>query len=507
MFLRRCLWLLALCLPTAGVEATPTILCGHQILHRQQERNAQFPMPKPLTRQQLLRSRQATTFSIAGTPTAPKFGDKAKFWGLDFTEYDGSDRSVKHYRFMATLKLVTPNAYLYVEDGVSTSSRSLNQLSQTFEDRILPTEHKYFGQPWTPGIDGDPRVTLLVMDIRSPGGASDPLGLSGITIGGFFNDEDEYPNDSKHPNSNEREMVVLNANLDVGSQLVLEVLAHEYQHLIHWYHDRSEELWVNEGLSMVAPSVVGFSAGMTSALGTSVMSYGLDYDNSLTQWGDRGQDGIGGDYGAVGLFFTYLGEKYGGPATFGKIVDRREHGIEGVLEGMKDAGYPVQFAELFSQWAVANLADDTRIGDPPHYYGYQSPDLRKLRGSIKALHELLPDLIPSLFQPVARVKAYPAKGEANLRPQAAHYIELTGTGTLTISFDGGGRPFEAFILAQNADDTYQPPFPIPLDPQSRMGSWRVPGLGQSVSHVYLIVTNVAEEPGQAADYRYQVSIE
>src|SRR5438128_843479 len=164
MFLRRCLWLLALCLPTAGAEATPTILCGNKILHRQQERNAQLPMPKPLTRQQLLRSRQATTFSVAGTPIAPKFGDKAKFWGLDFTEYDGSDRSVKHYRFMATLKAVTPNAYLYVEDGVTASSRSLNQLSKTFEDRILPIEHKYFGQPWTPGIDGDPHVTLLVMD-------------------------------------------------------------------------------------------------------------------------------------------------------------------------------------------------------------------------------------------------------------------------------------------------------------------------------------------------------
>src|SRR5262245_38373892 len=128
MFLRRCLWLLALCLPAAGAQAAPTILCGHQILQHQQERNAQFPMPKALPRQQLLRSRQAAAYTTAATPTAPKVGDKARFWGLDFTDYDGSDRSVKHYRFWATLKQITTNAYVYVEDGVSANGRSITQL-------------------------------------------------------------------------------------------------------------------------------------------------------------------------------------------------------------------------------------------------------------------------------------------------------------------------------------------------------------------------------------------
>jgi hypothetical protein len=507
MLLRPTLWLLALCLTAVGAQAAPTILCGHALLQRQIERNALLPRPQPLTPQQLRRSRQRSSLSITAASTAPKAGDKKIFWGLDFTAYDGNDRSIKHYRLTATLRQITDNAYIFVEDGAPASSRSIASLADAFETKILPRETRYFGKPWSPGIDSDARVTLLVMSIRSPGGATDPLGLSGVTVGGFFNDEDEYPNDDKHPYSNEREMVTLNANLDVGSSLVLEVLAHEYQHLIHWNSDRSEELWVNEGLSMVAPSVAGVSGGPTSSLGNAIMAFGLDYDNSLTAWGDRGQDAIVADYGAAGLFFTYLGEKYGGPDTYFKIVHRTEKGIDGVLLGLKDAGYPVQFPVLFSQWAVANLADDEMLGEPPHYYGYSSDEVQNLRGGLAALHELLPDLIPKLFQPT-RVKEFPAKGGASLRPQAAHYIELagSGSGTLNVSFDGGGGPFEVFVLARTADDRYQF-FPLPLDSQTRAGSVPIPGYGTTIGTVTLVVTNVSDEGGQAADYRYEAKIE
>src|SRR5438128_3248258 len=98
MFLRRTLWLLALCLPAAGAQAAPTLVCGDLFLQRQRERNALLPMPKPLSKPQLLRSRRASTLSITGTPLAPRFGDKAKFWALDFTGCTGSDGTVKHYR-------------------------------------------------------------------------------------------------------------------------------------------------------------------------------------------------------------------------------------------------------------------------------------------------------------------------------------------------------------------------------------------------------------------------
>src|SRR5216684_274871 len=143
MFLRRTLWLLALCLPAAGAQAAPTLVCGDLFLQRQRERNAFLPMPKPLSHQQVLRSRRAS--SITGMPLAPRVGDKTKFWALDFTGCTGSDGTVKHYRVLATLKQVTDNAYIYVADDAAANARSIGQLAQAFEERIRPQEQKYFG--------------------------------------------------------------------------------------------------------------------------------------------------------------------------------------------------------------------------------------------------------------------------------------------------------------------------------------------------------------------------
>src|SRR5204863_255333 len=94
-------------------------------------------------------------------------------------------------------------------------------------------------------------------------------------------------------------------------------------------------------------------------------------------------------------------EKFGGPETYAKIVRRPEKGIDGVLLGLKDAGYPTQFAELFTRWAVANLADDETQGEPPHYYGYNSPEVQNIRSSLAALNDLLPDLAQHPGDPLA----------------------------------------------------------------------------------------------------------
>ena len=105
MFLRRFLWLLMLCLPAASAQAVPALVCGDQFLQRQRERNALVPAPKPLSRQQLLQDRRAVTLSVAGTPTAPRPGERLRFWSLDYIGYDGGESSIKNYRLSATLRL------------------------------------------------------------------------------------------------------------------------------------------------------------------------------------------------------------------------------------------------------------------------------------------------------------------------------------------------------------------------------------------------------------------
>ena len=36
-------------------------------------------------------------------------------------------------------------------------------------------------------------------------------------------------------------------NVDLGDDYIYGTVAHEFQHMIHWYKDRNEETWVNEG--------------------------------------------------------------------------------------------------------------------------------------------------------------------------------------------------------------------------------------------------------------------
>ena len=51
-----------------------------------------------------------------------------------------------------------------------------------------------------------------------------------------------------HEYSNAHEMFLFNAdNTDLGEEFTYGVLAHEFQHMIHWYQDRNETSYLNEG--------------------------------------------------------------------------------------------------------------------------------------------------------------------------------------------------------------------------------------------------------------------
>jgi NAD-dependent dihydropyrimidine dehydrogenase PreA subunit len=138
----------------------------------------------------------------------------------------------------AVLRLVTPHAYFYVEDGADVSDEDLEKAGRAFEEGVYPTIVDNFGPEWTPGVDSDPRITIL------------HAGLHGLS--GYFSSHDEVPR-AASPYSNEREMVYLHLGSDnPGSDGYNGLLAHELQHLVHWHADPSEETWVNEGLSEVA---------------------------------------------------------------------------------------------------------------------------------------------------------------------------------------------------------------------------------------------------------------
>jgi len=112
--------------------------------------------------------------------------------------------------------------------------------------------------------------------------------------------------------------------------LIEATFAHEYQHLLESFQDSDESTWVNEGLSMYAEQLtgyvdnrkpitdVGFSGSVQCFLGHSVRQTDANPnpssggpENSLTLWGDKGDEEIVCDYGAAETFMHYLAGRFG----------------------------------------------------------------------------------------------------------------------------------------------------------------------------------------------------
>ncbi|NOH00904.1 MAG: hypothetical protein HND47_02460 [Chloroflexi bacterium] len=169
-------------------------------------------------------------------------GDRGEFWvhNLDTN---------KNNRVTAVLQYVTQHAYFWVQDGVEVDSSEVRALMESFENDIYPTTREFFGSEWSPGIDGDEHIYILYA-----------RGL-GSSIAGYFSSSD-----SSHPlvnqYSNAHEMFLFNAdNTFLGSDFTYGVLAHEFQHMIHWYNDLNETSWLNEGSSELASFINGFDPG------------------------------------------------------------------------------------------------------------------------------------------------------------------------------------------------------------------------------------------------------
>ena len=174
---------------------------------------------------------------VEGAPVpALAVGHRQSFELVDLEE-------MKRYSSEFELRLVTPNAYWFVEDGLEIDIKGIEKSAAEFEDRIYPSVTRVFGAEWKPGVDGDPHLYVLNASLK--------------LVGGYYSPADEYPKEIR-PVSNEIEAIYINVRaFHPGSQIYDLVLAHELQHAIHWNADPSETTWVNEGLSELAVNVAG----------------------------------------------------------------------------------------------------------------------------------------------------------------------------------------------------------------------------------------------------------
>ena len=298
------------------------------------------------------RLRGAKLDDSAPEPAAPlSVGHKRDFWltALD----DGATSTIA-----ATLRVVSDNAYWFADDAVPIDQDGLEKAARMYESQVRPAVVSAFGDIRIPGIDGDQRLVVL------------HSALDGAA--GYFSSKDAFPVEV-HPSSNEVEIIYLDAEyLEPGSPPYMSVLAHEFQHAIHFNQDEGEESWVNEGLSQVAPTVAGIDESESESQPYRHPPYDAFLRNpdetQLNYWPEQPRSTIP-HYEASELFFSYTAQRIGGTDLLKDLVTQPLDGVAGVDAFLQAFG--LRFEDIFADWVIANYLDANHP-----IYGYLDDDLR-----------------------------------------------------------------------------------------------------------------------------------
>lgn len=290
-----------------------------------------------------------------GAPPLRQVGHQRDFFAFDF-------KNQTEYVSRATLRAVGDRCYIYVEDSQwnrRVTQRSVDALLDVFENRtaadrsrgIYEIETEAFGSP--PDIDGDPRIYLLLLDVKDA--YSRP---SGSFVAGYFSPVNQVRGQVRDArlgvvfHSNEIEMLYIDTNpLNLNGTEAFGIVAHEYQHLIHYRYDTNEETWLDEAASELAMSFCGYAPL------DHVREFEGDPSVSLVDW----PSGLGSSlahYGAAFLFGQYIYEHRGGVSAIRRIVQHSQNGMRSVESALRSGGYFETAQQLFADWQMALSADD-----------------------------------------------------------------------------------------------------------------------------------------------------
>lgn len=279
-------------------------------------------------------------------------GTVESFWVSDLVENT-------NFQIEAEMVYATDHVYFWVEVGTDYDMDDLQALVDTFESQIYPTDREFFGEEFSPGIDGDPHLYILY---------ADNLGYS---VAGYFSSADSLaPQVNEY--SNTHEMFYLHAgNIGLYEDFTYGVLAHEFQHMIHWNRDRNEDTWMDEGFAELAVLLNGYDLGGFDA------SYTNRPDIALTYWPEE-PGTASGNYGQAFLFVTYFLDRFGAEATQALIAEAANglDSMDEVLEELALTGEDGQILtadDVFADWATTLLLNGSQGVDEIYSYKRYTP--------------------------------------------------------------------------------------------------------------------------------------
>jgi len=202
------------------------------------------------------------------------------------------------------------------------------------------------------------------------------------SIAGYFFSKDNYTKNSE-PESNEKVMFYINSRIyDIDEKEVFTTLAHEFQHMIHFYQrnvlkDKPHATWLNEMLSETTEDLVATkidydgprnvdpndgSAGNPNNDGGRYPIFNDNNTISLTSWSNNLAD-----YGKVSAFGTFLVRNYGGAQVLHDIATSSNVNENAVLAATGES----DFKTLLAKWATGViLSDKTNLPNSKPRYNF-----------------------------------------------------------------------------------------------------------------------------------------
>lgn len=263
-------------------------------------------------------------------------GSRADFWTYDFD-------AKKNVKVTATLRILTDHSKWWIADGVTVDATALQTTATFFETTIYPADRAAYGSEWSPGVDGDGRIDILIA--RIPGRAA-----------GYFSSSDELPawiNEF----SAQREMIYVNStSARLASDSFYTVLAHEFCHMIQFNKRKRSIVWFTEGHAQLCERFAGQPGGFDQL-------FLRQPDTQLNDWSDLDKDATL-HYGAALLFLEFLREHAGGDDLMNELL---AHGVDSpldvdvVLRARGQPGMDEQFADFVAANALIGQGPDPKL--------------------------------------------------------------------------------------------------------------------------------------------------
>jgi hypothetical protein len=399
--------------------------------------------------------------TVRTTPIVRQVGDEDTF--------NIANEGESYYKLPATVRFVTDHAYWYVANDYEVDMAALESSTQVFEEQIYPTNRKYFGSEWSPGIDADPRITILLAKIKG--------------VGGYYSSADEYPT-AVNPFSNEREMIYIAtppSDFQAPFNYFEGTLAHEFQHMIHWNVHRNRDIWLDEGCAEMAMHLNGYDVG------DSDRSFITDPNVQLTSW-DGTAEKSRPHYGASYLFVGYLMEHYGQEKLLQALLSSPGTGVDAVNGALQRMGSSARLEDVFKDWVLANYINDPAVADGRYSY--------EVRGDAKIGVE-------------RRLVKYPDTHSSAVHQYAAQYVALMqGQGDTVVDFQGAqmtrmvntqphsGQHFWYSNRRDNADMTLTRDFDLSGQTKATLSYWTWYDIESDFDYGYV---EVSADGGQTWD--------